>query len=58
MAYYNGSVFDTKTINVVSDGAPGKGGTSPTYYYINIVYSTLQNKYDDTTKTRQLTGVV
>ena len=44
-AYYNDKQFDSQTIYLVEDGAPGQGGESPMYYQVVPLSSTLVNSY-------------
>ena len=46
-AYYQGNQFDSQTIYLVEDGAPGAGGNSPTYYQVVVTSSTLENTYQE-----------
>ena len=55
-AYYKGSQFDSQTIYLVEDGAPGTGGISPTYYQVVVTSSTLENTYQG--DTLKLNGTV
>lgn len=55
-AYYKDSQFDSQTIYLVEDGAPGKGGISPTYYQVVVTSSTLENTYQG--GTLKLNGTV
>lgn len=48
-AYYNNNQFDSQTIYLVEDGAPGTGGNSPTYYQVVVTSSTLENTYQGDT---------
>lgn len=50
-AYYNDNQFDSQTIYLVEDGAPGTGGNSPTYYQVVVTSSTLENTYQGDTLT-------
>lgn len=55
-AYYKSSLFDSQTIYLVEDGAPGAGGNSPTYYQVVVTSSTLENTYQE--DTLKLNGIV
>ena len=55
-AYYNDEQFDSQTIYLVEDGAPGTGGNSPTYYQVVDTSSTLENAYQG--DTLKLNGTV
>ena len=55
-AYYNDKQFDSQTIYLVEDGAPGAGGNSPTYYQVVVTSSTLENTYKG--DTLKLNGTV
>ena len=55
-AYYNDKQFDSQTIYLVEDGAPGTGGNSPTYYQVVVTSSTLENAYQG--DTLKLNGTV